>query len=172
MRSRMRRFAQAGLLAAPLLVLLISPVRAESKPTPEQRQLAARLLDTGKMLGLDNTFHAAPRAAAQGRRFPDEFPGDVVTRLQTLEATVLEKSAVPFREVLIDRYSAVLTPDQLREAADFLSTPAGQARVSFIQAQNRDPALQSGPVFRFDPALVESVKQAAGQAGLVVPDWP
>lgn len=151
-------------------VLLAAPAHAADRPPEANRAEAARLLDAAHMFGADQSFRAAPRISARGHRYPDDFPAEAVAAIAEKEAKLREKADGPFRETLIDVFASKLSLDQLRAAADFMQSPAGQARGRMIQRQNAEPALSYNRVFTQDKELRAAVATEAKARGIVLPE--
>ena len=165
----MRRILTTGLLA--LSALGATPAIAdEDRPPLPLRQEAARMLDAAKLFAADTSFRAGPIAASRGYRFPDDFPPEAARAIGEAEAKVRERADGPFRETMIDIYASRMTLEQLAAAANFLATPAGQARVAMIQRQAVTPDLSWSRVFAQDKPLRAAVRDAAKQRGLALPE--
>lgn len=157
------------LFAAALSLLAGLPAVADERLPQPLREAAARLLDGARLFALDSSFRADMRMAGQGLKFPDDLPADAVTELTALEANLQEKARMPFRETLIDIYAARLSKQQLDEAADFFTSPAGQARATVIELQATRPELHSQRAFGIDETLQAMIDKAASERGLMTP---
>ncbi len=156
--------------AAALILLAAIPAHADKdRPPLPVRQEAARMLDTAKLFAADTSFRAAMIIASRGYRFPEDFPPETVQAIGDVEEKVRERAAAPFRETMIDIYASKMTQDQLAAAADFLASPAGQARVAMIQRQAVTPELSWSRVFAQDKPLRDAVAAAARDRGIALP---